>query len=103
MLNLIVNGCTTVPDKPVCVELGPDRAFCTYTIQDKDFYWDDTNKYENKTYWEAKPSMVLVPPSSWVAIKTFIIEECKKNLDCSGNVDKWERGFERIEEKLNIP
>jgi hypothetical protein len=38
-----------------------------------------------------RPAMVLVPPASWAAIKSYIIKMCKKHDDCSDNIGKWER------------
>ncbi len=102
LLNLILSSCTAPPDKPVCVEINPSKAFCTYTIKDVDFYWDDNHKYENKTYWEAKPSMVLVPISSWIEIKSYIIKMCKKHQDCNDNIGTWERKVISIDSKINL-
>ena len=38
---------------------------------------------EDKTFWDAKPTMVLVPPSSWAKIKAYIIKMCEQTGKCT--------------------
>lgn len=95
------NGCASVPDVPVCVKL-TERAWCTYTISDKEFYWDEENKFEGKTFWEASPSLILVPPSSWAKIKSYIIQQCKVNENCSKDITSWERKLDKVDKKIQV-
>jgi hypothetical protein len=84
-VNLLSSCKLNVPDVPVCTEITPDRAFCTYTVSNKEFYWDDINLYEKKTYWESRQTMILVPSSSWSKIKAFVIKMCEKSGQCGPN------------------
>ena len=94
-------SCASVPNTPVCTQLSPDRGFCVYTIEEKEFLWDDEHKFDGKTWWEAKPSMVYVPAKSWAEIKKFIIKTCKQHKDCQKDIATWERKAKKIDEKAN--
>ena len=48
------------------------------------------------TWWEMRPTLVLVPALSWVEIKTSFIKLCKKNGNCAKDIDKWERKFNKV-------
>ncbi len=88
------------PDVPVCVEFAPDRAGCVKIISGEEFMIDETHKFETHTYWEIRPAMVLVPASSWVEIKKFIIDICKKTNQCQQEVKNWERSVNTIDSQL---
>lgn len=94
-----LTNCASVPDFFVCTELGPTRAFCTKSVSDEDFIWDETNKIDGKTYWDERPAMILLPPKSWAMIKTNIIKNCKKHKDCNVKIDTWERKLNSVEKK----
>lgn len=94
MLSILVEGCSTmnVPDKPVCLELNPHKAFCTYTLSDKDFYWTDSELYEGKTYFDVRNEMIRVPITTWSAHKKFFIKVCKQYNQCSDkDIAKWDK------------
>lgn len=99
---LFLSGCaTTPPDVPVCLETGMSSGFCTYTISDKDVIVDEKSKLEGKTWWEMRPYMIQVPPSSWEKIKKYIIVTCKKYPDtCQNSIHAWERKANRIDEHI---
>jgi hypothetical protein len=79
------------------MELNPRKAYCTYPIAEKSFYWDDTNKYENKTYWEARPETIRIPVSTYVEYKTFWIKYCKKNNQCSDkDIASWDKKQQKL-------
>lgn len=102
MLSLHLNGCSTnikQLDKPVCVELNMSKAFCTNLISSKDFYIDEENKFEGKTWFEMRPAMILVPPSSWEAFKVYIIQTCKR-AKCDNVVESWDRTIETVDKKI---
>lgn len=92
------------PDVPACVELFPWQGWCRKTISDEEFYVDDEHPYKfdgktPKTWWEIRPTMIMLPPYSWGETKKFIILICKKNNQCS-EVTSWDRTVNRIDEKL---
>lgn len=97
-LSLILNSCANPPDFPICIELNPTKGFCTYTISDKDIYVDDLNKLNGKTWWEARPTMVLIPAESYAKLKAYIIKSCKQNNQC-GEIKNWERKINRLDSK----
>lgn len=99
LLALTLSGCLTVPDVPVCAEINPDKAYCVYTLSDKEQYWDDETLLDGKTYWESKPSLILLPPQSWAKIKSYIIKSCKKYGGCDQGVIDWESKID-IEKRL---
>jgi len=89
------------PDKPLCVELSPAKAYCVNTISGKSFIIDDNNKFEDKTYWEMRPAMILMPASTWKAYKSWIIKTCKKSNKCEESVSSWDRTIENLDVKLD--
>jgi hypothetical protein len=103
-LSLVIS-CTSIReiDKPVCVELNLSKAFCTYTISNKDFFIDDENLYEGKTWFEMRPAMVLVPPETWASFKSYIIKTCKKHpKQCRGLVEGWDRTINVLDQQLEV-
>lgn len=94
-------SCASVPDKPVCVEINPSRGWCTNTISDKEFWIDEKNTFEGKTWWELRPYMVLMPASTWQANKAYMIKMCKKTKSCEKNISTWERKFSSVEDKID--
>lgn len=102
-LALLLSSCAgvQVPDKPVCVELDPTRANCVTLITGTNFDIDEKNRFEDKTYWELRPFMILVPASTWVEVKKFIVTICKKTNQCQKEVKNWERSVNTIDANLN--
>ena len=96
---LLLEGCASVPDVPVCSQINPSKGYCVYTISEKDFIWDDEHKFEDKTFWEARPYFVYVPAKSWAEIKKFIIKTCKQHKDCQKDIATWDRKLKKIDEK----
>ena len=94
-LSLLVS-CAQVPDIPVCTEINMQKGFCVWTISDKEQIVSDKDKLDDKTWWEIRPSMVLLPHTSWVEIKTYIIKNCKQHKDCNKDITKWERKLNAI-------
>lgn len=94
-------------DKPICVEINLSKAFCTYTISNQDFIVDDEHPYafnpkkpdDKKTWFEMRPAMVLMPPSTWAAFKAYVIKQCKK-YKCDGIVEGWDRTTGEVDKKL---
>ena len=87
-------------DFPICVELDMNRAHCIYTISEKEFQWNDEEKFEGKTYWEARPTTLKLPISSYEKFKTSIIKICKRSEKCK-DITNWERKINQIEALRN--
>jgi hypothetical protein len=102
LLNLFLSSCATVPDVPVCTKINLDKGWCTYTISEKEFYWDENHLYNGKTWWQATPTMIYLPLESWVKIKEYIIYECKKNSDCADNIGTWEGKISKGKKKMGV-
>jgi peptidoglycan hydrolase CwlO-like protein len=103
LLSLLLEGCVTIKDFdfPACVEITPDRAWCTHTISDKEYFWDETHKVNGQTYWEQRPSMVLLPLESWKQLKKSAIKFCKQNQkQCEKEIGSWDRKINNIDSKL---
>lgn len=102
LLSLLLEaGCATKPpDVPICTELSMTRGFCTNTISDKSFFVDEENKLNGLSWWELRPTMVQVPITSWVEIKTFIIKVCKEKNNCGDQISNWERRVYDLDEQI---
>lgn len=90
-LNLIAISCANIPDVPICKELNPDKGYCAWTLKPKseNFYIDEARPYKGKTWWEMRPTMIQVPPSSWTEIKTYVIKQCRITRNCRSDVGEW--------------
>jgi len=98
---LLLSGCaSSPPDVPVCVEITMDRGYCTNTISAKEFYVDETRKLDGRTWWEARPMMLMMPASSWAKLKTWIITQCKRTGQCDQSIASWERTINSIDTAL---
>lgn len=98
---LLISGCASVPDVPICVELSPVKGFCTNTISDKDYDIDEQHPVQlpgddkPKTWWARRPYMVLIPATSWAELKAYIIKQCKRN-NCDSYVKSWDRKINEL-------
>lgn len=91
---------TTPPDAAICVEITLDRGRCVKIVSGQEFLWDETHKYEDKTWWEMRPAMIQVPASSWAQMKSFIIKVCKKYGTCDKEISSWDRTVKTIDKNL---
>lgn len=88
MLSLIVCSCASIkaPDVPVCKELSPQEAYCAWTISNKSIVVDDVNKYEDKTWWEHRPYLISLFPSTYEKIKATMVKICTQfQQNCEEN------------------
>lgn len=70
------------------------------TVSDNDMVIDEQNKYDGKTWWELRPTMVYVPYPAWVKIKTTFIKVCKKKLiQCDEAISSWDRKINAVDEQ----
>lgn len=100
---LSLSGCASFqpPDKPICVEINITTGACTLPVSGKQFIIDETHKFENKTWWEMRPAMLLMPASTWAAFKIWIIKLCKKTNKCDQEISSWDRTLENVDTQLN--
>lgn len=86
-----------------------DHGYCTNTLSDVEFIVDnelnpwpeeDEKLKRRKTWSEVEATAVRVPVTSWVAIKAYIIAQCKKSNDCSKDITTWERKLSQIDRML---
>jgi hypothetical protein len=97
----LLQACATrLPDVPICVEVTMSRASCTKVISGESFEINDEKLFEKKSYWDLKPTMLLLPASSWRQIKTYIITSCKRYGNCNDEVSSWDRILETIERQV---
>jgi len=66
-------------------------------MSDVDYIIDDEHPYEGKTWWELRPTFVLLPPASYAKLKAYLIKNCRKNNDCAKDVSTWERKMRVLE------
>lgn len=105
---LSLSACATnPPDAPICVEMAPDRGYCTRMISGESFEVDETHPMidgttgEKKTWWEMRPIMLQVPPATWAGIKKFIVKICKKTGQCGdAEIASWNRVTDSVDSKL---
>lgn len=97
----VLTSCAHVPDVPICVEINSTKGFCTNTISDQDYDIDEAHPVafdgddKPMTWWERKPFMLLVPASSWKALKQYIIQQCKRT-NCDQYVQSWDRKLNEL-------
>lgn len=97
LLGLLTSCATSPPDIPICTELTINRAYCVHTLSNDEFYFDDTHKLNGQTYWEARPTLLLMPWQSWVQLKAWIIAECKATGHCA-EISSWDRTIQTIDQ-----
>jgi len=61
---------------------------------------DDEHPFENKSWWESRPTMIQLPASSWAQMKAFIIKMCKKTNQCDKNVSSWDRTIQTVDSQV---
>jgi len=101
LLASVFTGCASAPpDVPACVEIHMSKGYCINTLSSKEFVVDDQNKLDGKTWWEARPSMLMMPASSWAKIKIWIITQCKKTGQCDKSITSWDRTIQSVDQAL---
>lgn len=85
------------------------KGYCTTIISGNGFYVDDTELLEGKTWFDMTPEMILVPVTTWAALKKYLIVNCKKYKTCNANIDSWTRSVETLDshigkrDKIELP
>lgn len=105
-LGLALSSCaTSPPDVPACVELSPSRGGCVKVISGTVFTIDEEHPFvvDDKpyTWWQLRPMMVQLPPSSWADLKKWIIKVCRKYESmCNKEISSWDRTINNIDDAL---
>lgn len=106
LLGLLISGCASVPDVPVCTEIHMSKGWCTNTVSDVEFFIYDKNphsfsgnKKDAKTWWELRPFMVYMPFESYAEFKKYIIKQCKRT-NCDKYIKSWDRRILQMEKKV---
>lgn len=95
ILSLLLVSCSSLKDGPACVEIEPSRGKCAMIISGKTFDVDDSNLFEDKTWFELKRKSLVVPVSTYVKIKTFLRKVCKR-YNCEKDFEVSEKALEEI-------
>lgn len=102
LLVLSLSCATKPPDFPICVEMSLTRGECIKVVSGEKITVDDKHRLNDKTWWDSRPTNLILPMESWVEIKTFIIKVCKKNKNmCDSEISSWERSVDYVDEKAN--
>lgn len=64
-------------------------------VSGEHFDWNDDNLVDGKTYFEARPTMIQIPPESVAELKAFFLKYCKQYKKCS-KVEKIFYGIENF-------
>lgn len=100
-LFLILTSCSVaVPDTPICAEISPAAGYCVNTISSTEFRVDESHPYEGRTWWELRPSMIMMPAPSWAKLKAFVIKVCRKTGKCDVELGNWERTIQKIDQQV---
>jgi len=101
----LLSACqTSPPNIPVCTEITMNRGWCINTISGDGFDVDDSHpmhddeKGTDVTWWDARPTMILVPYWSWSKLKKYIINQCKQTGTCDAAIASWDRTIESLDQ-----
>lgn len=102
LLPLLSLSCATKPpDSLLCVEMSMTRGECIKVISGQKIRIDEDNKYNGQTWWQMRPTNLVLPASSWAEQKKFFIKLCKKNQNmCDKEISQWDRSIENIDKSL---
>lgn len=78
-----------------------ERGECIRVISGEKIRVDEDHKLNGKTWWESRPTNMIMPMESWVDLKKFIIKMCKLNKNmCDKEVSSWERSLQQVDQSL---
>lgn len=90
----------TIKENPVCIKeiKEPRCGYCVWTITKKPMYVGNNpeHQFAKKTWSEIRSTSVLLPLDSYVAIKRFINNSCKKHGDCRDDLGDWQNALDEI-------
>lgn len=97
-------GCAAKPkDFKVCVEMSMERGECMKVMSGQKIRIDQEHKNPEtgQSWWDMRPTNLILPLESWIDIKKFIIKLCKQNQGmCDKEVSTWERSIQKVDENL---
>jgi len=96
---VLLTSCGSVPDKPFCTDIRPGAGFCVWSISNKEMEVDDTHLLDGKTWYDMQIGIIKMPLDTFKAIKKYIINQCKRNQNCSEEIDSWDRAMTTLETK----
>lgn len=84
---------TTVTSNPVCQkQIGePACGYCVWSISEKEQYIGEQKEHwlDGQPWSQILAESITLPVKTYVAVKTYIIDNCKNNSDCNKNISKW--------------
>lgn len=60
---------------------------------------DDTHLLDGKTWYDMQVGIIKIPLDTFTELKKYIIKQCKRNNNCSENVDSWDRSMTILQGK----
>jgi hypothetical protein len=88
-LDLFLVSCASVPDIPLCTDLG-NKGYCETWLSRKGQYVDEKNLFQGKKWSQLRAESVLCPANEcFVPLKQFIANYCHQNKDCANGAGKW--------------
>lgn len=99
---LTLTACATKPpDITACVEMSISRGECVRVVSGQRIRVDEDHKLNGKTWWEMRPTNIILPLESWIDLKKFIIKTCKNNKNmCDKEISSWDRSIQHIDDSL---
>lgn len=97
-----MSGCQhKPPDFNLCVEMSLARGECIKVMSGEKVHVDEDHKLHDKTWWQSRPTNLIIPFEDWMDIKKWIIDLCKQNQQqnmCDKNVSTWERSIQTVDQ-----
>ncbi|MFM6929953.1 MAG: hypothetical protein ACKOX6_15895 [Bdellovibrio sp.] len=104
LLAASMGGCATKPpDFKMCVEMNLERGECMKVISGQKIRIDEDHKNPDtkQSWWEMRPTNLILPLESWLDIKKFIINLCHQNQNmCDKEVASWDRSLQNVDQDL---
>ena len=83
----------------MCTDLRPGAGFCVWTISNKEMEVDDTHLMDGKTWYDMQVGIIKMPLDTFLALKKYLIKNCKQNNNCNKEIDSWDRSLSTLEKK----
>lgn len=76
------------------------RGYCINTISATEIEVNDYQKLDGQTWWQIRPTMLMLPASSWAKLKVYIITQCKRTGTCDREIASWSRTIEAVDKAM---
>jgi hypothetical protein len=60
---------------------------------------DDVNLLDGKTWYDMQIGIIKIPLDTFKELKKYIVTQCKRNRNCSDEIDSWDRAMTILENK----